>query len=111
MVDLLFLEKFTKGNKQKMKRYISLYLKMAPDAFTRMQQNMDEQLWPELAINAHSFKPQAEYMGIITLQETLIAIENKVKNAQHDELESLFEQAKNIHKESEVFLQNFINNH
>ena len=31
MVDLTFLEKFTKGDKNKMKRYINMYLSVAPN--------------------------------------------------------------------------------
>lgn len=110
MVDLSFLEKFTKGNTTKMKRYISMYLNMAPERFEIMDQNIKDKSWPELAINAHSLKPQVEYMGITTLKEVMIEIENRVKNTQLNDLESLVEKAKSIHQESEVFLQKFINN-
>jgi HPt (histidine-containing phosphotransfer) domain-containing protein len=110
MVDLLFLEKFTKGNPTKMRRYISMYLNMAPETFERMHQNIRDKSWPELAINAHSLKPQAEFMGISALKELLIEIEKKVKSDQTEGLEALFTKAKSIHDESEVFLQDYINN-
>ena len=110
MVDLTFLEKFTKGNTTKMKRYISMYLDMAPEAFGRMDQNIKDKSWPELAINAHSLKPQAEFMGISTLKELLIEIENKVKSGHIEGMETLFTEAKSIHDESEVFLQKFLDN-
>lgn len=110
MVDLSFLEKFSKGNNTKMRRYISMYLKMAPETFERMHQNIKDKSWPELAINAHSLKPQAEYMGIDTLKELLIEIEKKIKNDQLEDMETLFKKAKSIHDESEVFLQDFMNN-
>lgn len=36
MVDLSFLEQFTKGNKNKMVRYIGMYLRIAPATFKDM---------------------------------------------------------------------------
>ena len=109
MVDLSFLEKFTKGNTHKMKRYISMYLDTAPETFERMQQNISDKSWPELAINAHSLKPQAEFMGIGTLKELLIELENKVKSDQLEGMETLFTQAKGIHDESEKLLEDYLN--
>ncbi len=108
MVDLTFLEKFSKGDIQKMKKYVSMYLNTAPDSFKKMQQNIKDKSWPDLAINAHSLKPQAEFMGIPSLKEVLIEIENKVKNAQFSDLEILFERANAIHIESEIFLKDYI---
>jgi HPt (histidine-containing phosphotransfer) domain-containing protein len=108
MVDLSFLKEFTKGNITKMKRYISLYLKMAPESFERMQENIENKSWQELAINAHSFKPQAEYMGITVLQNLMIDIELQVESNQFENLDSLFKKAKSIHLESSVFLNKFL---
>jgi len=110
MVDLTFLEKFAKGNTVKMKRYILMYLKMAPETFERMNQNIKDNSWTELAINAHSLKPQAEYMGICTLKDTLIEIESIVKSNDLEDIEILFKKAKSIHNESEIYLKEFINN-
>lgn len=110
MVDLSFLEKFSKGNPTKMKRYISMYLSMAPVTFKRMDQNIKDNSWSELAINAHSLKPQSEFMGINSLKELLIEIENKVKIDQLVGIETLLTEVKSIHDESEVFLQDFMNN-
>lgn len=110
MVDLTFLKKFSKGDIQKMKKYVSMYLNTAPDSFEKMNQNIQDKSWSDLAINAHSLKPQAEFMGIPSLKELLIEIENKVKNAQFNDLESLFEKASAIHVESEIFLRDYIEN-
>lgn len=109
MVDLSFLEKFSKGNPTKMKRYISMYLSMAPVTFKRMDQNIKDKSWTELAINAHSLKPQVDFMGISTLKELLIEIENKVKSDQLVGIKALFTEIKSIHDKSEVFLQDFVN--
>lgn len=108
MVDLSFLEQFTLGNPAKMRRYISMYLKMAPETFERMHQNIEDESWPELAVNAHSLKPQAELMGIEILKELLIDIENKVRSDQTEEVAVLFTKARSIHDDAEIFLQDYI---
>ncbi len=110
MVDLSFLKKFTKGDTTKIKKYVSMYLNTAPDTLEKMHQNIKDKSWPDLAINAHSLKPQAEFMGIYGLKEILIEIENKVKNTQYNDLGNLFSKAHIIHNESEKFLKEYINN-
>jgi HPt (histidine-containing phosphotransfer) domain-containing protein len=108
MVELSFLEKFTKGDIPKMKKYISMYLNTSPETFDKMQQNIVDGSWKELAVNAHSLKPQAEFMGIVGLKEVLIEIENKLREDQTQEMDSLFDRAKSMHTESMKFLQEFI---
>ncbi len=61
MVDLTFLRKFSKDDPQKTKRYISLYLDVAPNTFAEMKRNLDNQDWDQLRINALSLKPQTDY--------------------------------------------------
>ena len=48
MVDLSFLERFTKGDTHKMIRYIRIYLDIAPDAFEQMGQHVVDQDWEHL---------------------------------------------------------------
>ncbi len=105
MVDLSFLEKFTKNNPVKMKRYISMYLDATPKIFDDMKQYLKNEDWEQLSISAHSLKPQAELIGIYSLKEVLVEIENNVKSNQVDNLESLFEKAYHYHLESEAILK------
>jgi len=104
MIDLSFLEKFTNGNTSKMKRYITMYLSTAPEIFERMNENIVQEDWSDLAINAHSIKPQTDYMGIESLKNILIEIENAVKNEEYESLKALYKKAHDIHKKSENFL-------
>ncbi|MEH6765709.1 MAG: Hpt domain-containing protein [Aequorivita antarctica] len=104
MIDLSFLEQFTKGDTIKMKRYIGMYLSTAPEIFERMNENITHENWSDLAINAHSIKPQTDFMGIKSLKNILIEIENGVKNGDYENLKVLYEKAYDIHKKSEVFL-------
>ncbi len=108
MVDLSFLEKFTKGDTKKMKRYIKIYLNIAPGVFESMEQNVKEEDWDQLRINAHSLKPQADYMGIPTLKSVLMEIEQNVQDQQFEHLNSLYDQASAIHKESVPHLKAFL---
>lgn len=108
MVDLTFLKKFTKGDDQKMKRYISLYLEVAPKTFDEMQRNLKDGDWEQLRVNAHSLKPQADFMGVNSLKEALIKIEEAVKSKDYDVLENLFHTSLAISVESESTLRDML---
>lgn len=107
MVDLSFLERFTKGDTRKMKRYINIYLAIAPGTFEQMEQHVIDQDWEQLRIKAHSLKPQADYMGIPKLKAVLVEIEQSIYEAKFERLFALFEKASAIHTESLPFLKAF----
>lgn len=88
-----------------MKKYINLYLKMAPELFLQMEKNILEQDWEKLAIHAHSLKPQADYMGLSELKDTLIHLENEARSSRPGSLESLYALALQLHQKAEVWLQ------
>lgn len=108
MVDLTFLKQFTKDNPQKMKRYISLYLDVAPKTFEEMQRNLNNEDWVQLRINAHSLKPQADFMGVSSLKEELIKIEEAVRSNNFDVLENLFTTSLKIATDSEIILKEML---
>ena len=108
MVDLTFLKKFAKDDPKKMKRYISLYLDVSPKTFEEMKRNLANEDWEQLRINAHSLKPQADFMGINSLKEELIKIEEAVKANNPDVLESLFKASLTIATNSEIILKEML---
>lgn len=108
MVDLTFLKKFTKDDPKKMKRYISLYLDVAPKTFEEMKRNLNSKDWEQLRINAHSLKPQADFMGINSLKEELIKIEEAVRIKNLDILENLFNTSFKIATDSEIILKEML---
>ncbi len=108
MVDLTFLKKFAKDDPKKMKRYISLYLDVAPKTFEEMQRNLTNGDWDQLRINAHSLKPQADFMGINSLKEELIKIEEAVKTKNLDVIEKLFNASLKISTDSEKILKEML---
>lgn len=109
MVDLTFLKQFTKDDPKKMKRYILLYLDVAPKTFEEMQRNLTNQDWEQLRINAHSLKPQADFMGINSLKEELIKIEEAVKMNNFGDVEQLLMTSLSIAKKSELILKELAN--
>lgn len=108
MVDLTFLKKFTKDDPKKMKRYIGLYLDVAPKTFEEMKRNLANEDWEQLRINAHSLKPQADFMGIDSLKEELIKIEEAVTTKNFDVLENLFTTSLKIAVDSEIILKEML---
>lgn len=108
MVDLTFLKKFTKGDSQKMKRYITLYLNVAPKTFDEMQNNLKNSDWEQLRINAHSLKPQADFMGIDSLKKELVKIEDAVKMKNFSAIENLLKTSHKIPMDSEVILKELL---
>jgi len=108
MVYLTFLKKFTKDDPKKMKRYISLYLDVAPKTFEEMKRNLKNEDWEQLRINAHSLKPQADFMGIDSLKEELIKIEEAVKTKNFHILDNLFTTSLKIATNSEIILKEML---
>lgn len=109
MVDLTFLQEFSKGNQDRVKRYISMYLEQAPDILSRMSSALEDKDYSDMAIHAHSLKPQTDFMGIAILKEKLIAIENAVKENKIDGLEELLAEVFQIHNQASEILKSHIN--
>lgn len=105
MVDISFLESFTKGDKTKMKRYIQMYLDISPGIFQQMKTALDGRNWESLRINAHSLKPQADYMGVPKLKECLVRIEEDIVDLNYVNLNKLYDNACRLHKESTILLE------
>jgi HPt (histidine-containing phosphotransfer) domain-containing protein len=109
MVDLTFLKQFTKDDPKKMKRYITLYLDVAPKTFEEMKLNLENKDWEQLRINAHSLKPQVDFMGDNSLKEALINIEEAVKMNHLDGIEQLLNASITLSITSEHELKELLN--
>lgn len=110
MVDLTFLEKFSKGDSAKMKRYIGMYLTETPLILEKMKEYLVKEDWSNLAIHAHSLKPQAEFMGVTSLKEVLMAVESRARSESPKDLEDLFHQALKLYTESSDILKQYHQN-
>ncbi len=64
ITDLTFLQSFTGGNKDKMNKYMNIFLQMIPGQLDAMQSLLASNNYDGLRATAHSLKPQVTYMGI-----------------------------------------------
>lgn len=90
IVDLSFLIKFTKGDQNKIKYFIEMYLRTARQLFGEMGDSFETMSNDELYSRAHSLKPQCAYVGIVGLKELLVEIEIATKeNADRNSIQEL----------------------
>ncbi len=108
MVELTYLEQFTKGDTAKIKRYINLYLDVTDQTFDKLYTLLKNQDWEQVRIHAHSLKPQAELIGIQHLKEVLIEIEQMVFENKYDSIKSLVDKAFSIHIKSTPILESYL---
>jgi hypothetical protein len=74
-----------------------------------MKRNITDENWEQFRINAHSLKPQADYMGIPNLKSALVEIERSVEAGEFERLRELSEKVSVIHANSIPYLKGFIN--
>jgi len=74
-IDFQSLEKFTKGNKERMKKMISLFLNETPDEIKKLRILYSNNNIKDLRILTHSMKPKFEIMGFDELRFLANAIE------------------------------------
>jgi len=73
--DLGYLERFCKGDRSRMEKYIHMYLQGAPAMFTKLGTLAGSNDGEALAVAAHSLRPQVNYMGAQRLFDLLTSIE------------------------------------
>ena len=100
LINLNYLENFTRGDKVKIKKYIEMYLKNTPDVIRDFQKEFSEKNFENLRLKAHSIKPQAKYFGIEVLEKILLEIESIIQNGDDiDKLQPLIKKANQINDE------------
>ena len=90
VTDKKFLVQFTGGNKDKMKKYIGMFLENAPKLLANIDGALAIHDYPMVKINAHSLKPQMSYMGIKEEYSNILLIEQTSgESGQHARLPEL----------------------
>ena len=95
-IDLTFLNTFTGGNPDKMKKYISMFLNYCPGQLAEMKAHIDAGNYDGLRGTAHALKPQITYMGIQGGEDLIKKIE-KMAGTKTD-VEKLPEMLGSFHK-------------
>ncbi len=77
--DLGYLERFCKGDRARMEKYIRMYLEASPGLFAQLRERQAGGDAEALAISAHSLRPQVNYMGAQRLFDLLTSIEQQAR--------------------------------
>jgi HPt (histidine-containing phosphotransfer) domain-containing protein len=75
LIDLNSLSDLVGGKREKIIKYIDLFLKNIPKDFATLKEQYLKEEWEESAKTAHKIKGNASYMGINKAKELLIEIE------------------------------------
>lgn len=96
-INLDFLEQFARGDKNRMVKYIQMFLKAGPAGIDSMQHHYDAKDWEQLKSAAHSLKPQVGYMGINSLKQIIPRIEEYAREQVNlDEVPELISKVRGI---------------
>jgi HPt (histidine-containing phosphotransfer) domain-containing protein len=95
-IDLTFLNSFTGGNPEKVKKYVNMFLSYCPSQLTQMNEQLSAGNYDGLRGTAHALKPQITYMGIQGGDELVKKIENMAGT--RTEVEMLPEMLSNFQK-------------
>jgi HPt (histidine-containing phosphotransfer) domain-containing protein len=74
-IDLTFLQSFTGGSKEKMAKYIGIFLQMCPGQLDLMKTHLAAGNYDSVRATAHALKPQITYMGIKSGEDLVKKIE------------------------------------
>ncbi|MBC8046288.1 MAG: Hpt domain-containing protein [Fimbriimonadaceae bacterium] len=86
------MNQFALDDPVKMKKYIGMFLQSAPQAIAKMKEQHSAKDWVHLKTTAHSLKPQLAYMGIESLKENILRIEEYAGDEKnHDVILQLIE--------------------
>lgn len=108
--NLDFLKNFTKGDNEKMRRYVEMYLSSTPQVIQEIENFLVEKNFENVRLKAHSIKPQVQYMGIAELSALLLQIESIVNQKEEmNLLPALVSSAKTINEKATIELQEFLN--
>lgn len=64
ITDMTFLNSFTGGNPEKVKKYVNMFLTYCPGQLSAMKDHLATSDLDQLRAVAHALKPQITYMGI-----------------------------------------------
>lgn len=109
LIDLSFLETFTKGDLNKLKKFINMYLKSTPLVIEELFSDLRNENYESLQLKAHSIKPQAQYMGISALKECLSQIETIIETGNDfDLLGPLLDKTRKLNTQAMFELNQFL---
>jgi len=85
VTDMQFLQQFTGGSKDKMNKYIGMFLENAPRLLRQIDEAFAAKDFNNVKIAAHSLKPQLSYMGVKEEVSHIFLIEQTASEAGHSD--------------------------
>ncbi|MDR3681011.1 MAG: tetratricopeptide repeat protein [Flavipsychrobacter sp.] len=89
ITDMHFLMQFTGGKKEKINKYISMFLENAPQLLAKLEHALEAKDYTAVKIAAHSLKPQLSYMGVKEDISHVSLIEQTAGEAHYERLPEL----------------------
>lgn len=97
VTDMQFLQQFAGGNRDKMNKYIGMFLENGPKLLQTVEESLQTKDFSALKIAAHSLKPQLSYMGVKEDISHIFLIEQTASEAGHyDRLLPLVDNLKKV---------------
>lgn len=75
LTDMTFLKTFTGGNREKIAKYVNIFLQSCPEQLSAMNDHLSKGNYDQLRGIAHALKPQITYMGIHAGEDLIKKIE------------------------------------
>jgi len=101
LIDDTFLNSFTGGKPDKMKKYLQLFQENAPKMMEKIWHGISNQDYEEIKIGAHSLKSQLRYLGVSEELSGVFVLEQAGRN--HDTMENiekLYQKLRNVFKQT-----------
>jgi HPt (histidine-containing phosphotransfer) domain-containing protein len=109
LADMTFLQSFTGGNKEKVNKYINIFLQIYPKNMEDMKNHLSNAEYDRLRAVAHSLKPQITYMGIKGGAELIQKIEkNAGEKIDVENLPSLLDEFQSLCDKAVVELKQIV---
>ena len=109
ITDMTFLTSFAGGDTTRMKKYVGMFLQIAPQQLEKIKTALAASDWDGVRANAHSLKPQITYMGIKEGEALIKQIENDASTRTNVEgISGIFTQLEELCAKAIVELEVFM---
>jgi signal transduction histidine kinase/CheY-like chemotaxis protein len=97
LIDDTFLNSFTGGRSEKMKKYLNLFKENAPLMMEKIYQGIQNENYEEVKIGAHSLKSQLRYLGVGEDVSGVYSLEQMAsKKESINDIEKQYEQLRDV---------------
>ncbi len=85
VIDLSYLKKVSNHNEQFIQEIVEAFLESVPTTIADIKKQLVIKNWEQLARVVHKIKPTITLMGIHSLKDKIIVLEQEAKTAEHEE--------------------------